>query len=99
MKKLKIAVIDNGVNCNILSSLLGCEVNIHAFQMRESGCVPQLLLANENGNYGTLCIALLLEFLEKTPVLIVRILQAFLFFNDDLEQKIDELYCSFRVVC
>lgn len=65
MKKVKVAVIDNGVNNKLLSHLLGYKLDIHCFQTYKNKCVSQFLIPDRGRDHGTLCIALFIEFLEK----------------------------------
>lgn len=65
MKKVKVAVIDNGVNDKLLSHLLGYKLEVHCFQTYKNKCVSQFLTPDRGREHGTLCIALFIEFLER----------------------------------
>lgn len=65
--RLNIAVIDNGVNRELLEILLPNKKDtVDCRQILDGVCVPQFLEPEgELESHGTLCTALLMEFLEK----------------------------------
>lgn len=66
MKGLKIVVIDNGVDRKLLYYLLGHRLNMHSYQIHKDKCIFQSLSPKPEGGrtHGTLCLALLVEFLK-----------------------------------
>ena len=65
--RLNIAVIDNGVNRELLEILLPNKKDtVDCRQILDGVCVPQFLEPEGDlESHGTLCTALLMEFLEK----------------------------------
>ena len=65
--KLNIAVIDNGVNRELLEILLPHKKDtVDCWQISDGASVPQFLEPEGDlESHGTLCAALLMEFLEK----------------------------------
>lgn len=73
--RLNIAVIDNGVNRELLEILLPHKKDtVDCRQISDGTCVPQFLEPEGDlESHGTLCAALLMEFLEKNHAADCRI--------------------------
>lgn len=97
MKKIKVVVIDNGVNNKLLNHLLGYKLDIHCFQTYKNKCVSQFLTPDKGSDHGTLCIALFIEFLERRFDVEHQIeLTSISILNKDGEQQIDELITALK---
>ncbi len=94
LPELKIAVIDNGINRELLEFLLPHKKETLAcWQIFREGCVPQFLEPEgERESHGTLCTALLLEFLEKNNVTDFQIASVSIL-NQDRNQELGE-FCT-----
>lgn len=92
--KLKIAVIDNGVNGGLLEILLPHKkAAVDCRQVLDGTCVPQFLEPEgELESHGTLCTALLLEFLEKNHAADCRIFSVSIL-NRNRGQELSE-FCA-----
>ena len=65
MHKLNIAVIDDGIQLDILQLLTGLATEVKCLQVLEGDCVAQYTHPIATVNHGTLCMALLIEYLER----------------------------------
>lgn len=64
-KKLRIAIIDDGIDLKLLNQVFNRKISIKCLQIVEGTCVDQYLLPEQKINHGTLCAAILLEQLLK----------------------------------
>jgi hypothetical protein len=64
-KKLRIAIIDDGIDLKLLNQIFNRKIDIRCLQIVEDICVEQYLLPLQTINHGTLCAAILLEQLSK----------------------------------
>ena len=89
LPELKIAVIDNGINRELLEFLLPHKKEtVACWQIFREGCVPQFLEPEgERESHGTLCTALLLEFLEKNNVTDFQIASVSILNQDRKDRK------------
>lgn len=69
MRKLSIAVIDDGIQTIVLESLVGHYTDINSLQILDGSCVEQYTQPLAIINHGTVCTALLIEYLEKYELL------------------------------
>lgn len=92
--KLNIAVIDNGVNRELLEILLPHrKTAVDCRQILDGACVSQFLEPEGNlESHGTLCAALLMEFLEKNHAADCRIFSISIL-NRNRSQELGE-FCA-----
>lgn len=67
--KLKIAIIDDGINMEFLYRLMKKKICITCLQIHESTCGAQYIAPLQAINHGTVCALILLETLEIEGVL------------------------------
>ncbi len=67
--KLKIAIIDDGVNTELLYKLMKRKIDITCLQAQDDACVTQHIEPLQTFNHGTICTSILLESLEKIGIL------------------------------
>lgn len=67
--KLKIAIIDDGINIELMQRLRNKENEITCLQMHNGTCVVQYTAPLQMINHGTVCTLILLESLEVEKVL------------------------------
>jgi len=94
MMKLNIAVIDDGIQPDILESLTNTKKNVECLQILRENCVAQYTDPLEIVNHGTLCTALLIECLEKQKILNLVNITSISIANFKNEQTIDALLTS-----
>lgn len=66
--KLKIAIIDDGINMELLCKLRNKKTNISCLQIQKNVCVAQYIHPTQPINHGTICTAILIETLESLGI-------------------------------
>ncbi len=69
IRKFKIAIIDDGVNLELLYKLMKRKINITCLQALDNAYVTQYIESLQTINHGTICTSILLEYLEKMSIL------------------------------
>ena len=63
--KLKIAIIDDGINIELMQRLRNKKNEIICLQMENGTCVVQYTAPLQMINHGTVCTLILLESLDR----------------------------------
>lgn len=67
--KLKIAIIDDGVNIELIHRLIGRRMDVTCLQAQNDDYVTQPIESLQVINHGTICTSILLEALSKMNIL------------------------------
>ena len=86
---LRVAIIDDGINNELLQYLFFTNKKVRCLQVCNGICITQFLLPTKPENHGTLCTALLMEYLQKNGTLDNIDITSISILNSQQEQCLD----------